>query len=92
MIYADAQDLGVQSRKLGMFSLVRRDLTRSDRRPGKRIEHNHHILAAQVAQGKGFPQVRRQGEIRRQLISTVLFPNIIGLLHQGIEICPDADA
>lgn len=34
MIDADAQNLGIQSRELGLFSLVRRDLAASYRRPG----------------------------------------------------------
>ena len=59
VIYANAQNLGVQSRKLGPFSLVRRDLTCSDGCPGKRIKYQNHILPTQVAEGECFPQVRR---------------------------------
>ena len=59
MIYANAQDLGVQSRKRGVFCLIRRDLARSDGCPGERVKDHDYILPAQIAQGQGFSQVCR---------------------------------
>ena len=50
MIYAYAQDLDIQSRKLGDLSLVRRDLVRSDWRPGEGKERQNHGLPGEVAE------------------------------------------
>ena len=49
MVNADAQNLGVQSRELACVGFVRRDLARSDGRPGQRKEHQYNILTAVVA-------------------------------------------
>jgi len=49
MINAHAQDLGIQSRELTGVGFVRRDLARSDGRPGHGEEHQHHVLAEKVA-------------------------------------------
>lgn len=64
MVYADAQDLGVQSRKTGCISLVGRDLACSDGRPGHGEEDQDHILAPIIAQRYIPVKVRRQGEVR----------------------------
>lgn len=55
MIYADAQNLGVQSRKLGPISLIRRDLLRSDWSESQWKENQDDVLSTQVAQCDGFP-------------------------------------
>ena len=49
MINAYAQDLGIQSRELASVGFVRRDLARSDGRPGQWKEHQHNVLAKVVA-------------------------------------------
>jgi hypothetical protein len=67
MVNADAQDLGVQSRKTGRVGLVGRDLARSDGCPGHRVEYQYDVLAAVVAKRNIFIQVGWQGEIGRHL-------------------------
>ena len=57
MIDTDAQNLGVQSREFGFFSLVGRDLIGSYRCPGEGKECQYHILPAQITQGDLFIQV-----------------------------------
>jgi hypothetical protein len=64
MVDADAQNLGIQSRELGEFRLIRRDLVASDRREGLGEEGQHDVLSPQVAQGDVLVEVTGQGEIR----------------------------
>ncbi len=45
MVNADAQNLGIQSRELGLFGLIRRDLTASDGGESQREEGNDDIPA-----------------------------------------------
>ena len=45
MINAYAQDLGIQSLELAVIGFVRRDLARSDGRPGLWKEHQNNVLA-----------------------------------------------
>ena len=49
MINAYAQDLGIQSRELAGVGFVRRDLARSDGRPGLWKEHQHDVFTEVVA-------------------------------------------
>jgi hypothetical protein len=67
MVHTDAQNLGIQSLELGLFSFVRWDLVRSYRRPGQREESKHDISPPQTAQGHLRPQVAGQVKIRRAL-------------------------
>jgi hypothetical protein len=62
-VNGDAQNLGIQSRELGLIGLVRRDLTRSYRRPRQRKEGQDDVLSPQVAQLEVFIQMARQDEI-----------------------------
>jgi hypothetical protein len=48
VVDADAQDLGIQSRETGCFSLVRRDLVRSYGGPGQREEGQDDIFSLQA--------------------------------------------
>ena len=63
MINAYAQDLGIQSRELAGVGFVRRDLARSDGRPGQRKEHQHNVLAEIIAQLDVLIQMGWQGKI-----------------------------
>jgi len=51
MVDADAQDLGIQSRKLGLFGFVRRDLAGSYRSPGLREKRQNDVRSTQLSQG-----------------------------------------
>jgi hypothetical protein len=64
MVNADAQNLGIQSRELGVFSLVGRDLAASNGGPGQREEGKDHVLSPQVTQGDVLVQVTGQRELR----------------------------
>jgi hypothetical protein len=59
-VNAYAQDLGIPSRKLGLISLVCRDLARSNRRPGLREERQDHVLTIILDYGNIFAQVAGQ--------------------------------
>ena len=50
VIYADAQNLGIRFRELGLIGLVSRNLVRSDRGPGQRKERQNDVVAAQLTQ------------------------------------------
>lgn len=63
MIHTDAQHLGVRSRKLSQVSLVSRDLTRSNRRPGQREEDQDDVPSAQLTEGNLIAQVAGQRKI-----------------------------
>ena len=64
MINADTQNLGVQSRELGLLSFVRRDLTRSYGGPCQREERQHDVAATKIAQGNSLILMAGQGKIR----------------------------
>jgi len=51
MIYADAQNLDISLRKLGIVCLVRRNLMRSNRRPGQGEKRQHGGCSPHVLQG-----------------------------------------
>ncbi len=67
MIYADTQNLGIQSRKLGLGGLIRRDLTRSYGGEGQGVESQHDVLAPEFGQRIFAPQMRFECEVRGQL-------------------------
>jgi len=58
------QNLGIQSRELGLFDLIQRDLSRSYRGPGGGEECKDNVRTAQVAQRNRLSQVGREGKIR----------------------------
>ncbi len=58
------QNLGIQSRELGLFDLIQRDLSRSYGRPGGWKECQDYVRTAQVAECDRLSQVGREGEIR----------------------------
>ena len=65
VIHADTQDLGIESFELGQFSLVGRNLVRSNGGPGQGKEGDQDIVPAQVfAELDGFILVALEGEIR----------------------------
>ena len=64
-VNAYTQNLGIQSRELGAFSLVERDLLTSYWRPGKGEEGQDDVPAAQGTKRDWLAQMRREGEIRR---------------------------
>jgi hypothetical protein len=67
VIDADAQNLGIESRKLGQVGLVRRDLARSDRCPSHRKKNQNYILATQIAQLDFLIDVRTESKFGRFL-------------------------
>lgn len=50
MINAYAQDLGIQSLEFAFIGFIRRDLARSNRRPGFGEENQDDILAQEITQ------------------------------------------
>ena len=50
MIYAYAQDLGIQSREFAGVGFIRRDLARSDGRPGKREKHQDDVFTQVITE------------------------------------------
>ncbi len=50
VIHADAQNLGIRFRELGLIGLVSRNLVRSDRCPGQGKERQDDIVAPQITQ------------------------------------------
>jgi len=64
MIDADAQNLGIQSRELGVFGLVGRDLPASNGCPGQREEGKDDVLPPQMTQGDLLVQLAGQRELR----------------------------
>ena len=67
MVNRDAQDLGIYSREPGIICLIRRDLVRSYRGPGKGEKYKHYIFPLQITQGYIFTKVAGQGKIGRWL-------------------------
>jgi|ADurb_Leu_02_Slu_FD_contig_51_1317127_length_3762_multi_4_in_0_out_0_2 hypothetical protein len=64
MIDADAQDLGIEPRELGRLGLVRGQLVRSDRRPGKGEERDDNGTPAEAFfESHSSVEVTRQGEV-----------------------------
>jgi hypothetical protein len=63
VIDADAQNLSIESRKLGQIGLVRRDLACSDRCPSHWEEYKNYILATQIAQPDLLVDVRTESKV-----------------------------
>ncbi len=57
MVYADAQNLGIRPRKLGVFGLVGRDLAASNGGPRQREKGQNHIMSPHMTQRDLFAQV-----------------------------------
>jgi len=96
MIDTYAQDLGIQSRELARVGFVRRDLARSDGRPGLREKHQDDVFPTVVAERYVLIQMRRQGEIwsllpdiqlhNRLLSGVLLYPE--NIKKMGSQNCP----
>ena len=63
-VNAYTQNLGIQSRELGLFDLVQRDLSRSYGCPGGWEECQDDVRAAQVAERDRLSQVGWEGKVR----------------------------
>jgi hypothetical protein len=64
VIYADAQNLGIRFRELGLIGLVSRNLARSDRGPGHGEEGQDDVVAPQLTQRHFLAKVTGKREIR----------------------------
>src|SRR5512136_2772266 len=63
VIHADAQNLGIRFRELGLISLVSRNLIRSDRGPGQGKERQDDVVTAQVTQLDRLSQLTGKCEV-----------------------------
>jgi hypothetical protein len=64
VIYADAQNLGIRFRELGLIGLVSRNLARSDRGPGHGEEGQDDVVAPQLTQRHFLAKMTGKREIR----------------------------
>jgi hypothetical protein len=63
MVNADAQNLGIQSRELGFFGLVRRDLAASYGGESQGKERQDHVLATKLVKRDCRIQVGFEGKV-----------------------------